>query len=429
MSLGLVTFGCRLNASESEVIRRHAHAAGLADTDADTIVVNTCAVTAEATRQARQAIRRLRRERPDARIVVTGCAAQIEPESFRAMPEVDRVLGNSEKLDVNSWRDTRALFARVQGGVPQPEQKVVVNDIMAVTETAVHLIDGFDGRARAFVQVQNGCDHRCTFCIIPFGRGNSRSVPMGEAVDQVRALVERGFREVVLTGVDLTSYGTGLPGTPRLGTLVKQILKHVPQLERLRLSSIDSIEADHDLLDALANDARMMPHLHLSLQAGDDLILKRMKRRHLRADAIAFCDQVRRLRPDVVFGGDIIAGFPTESDAMFARSLDLVDDCGLTHLHVFPFSARPGTAAARMPAVAPGIVKERARALRQKGEAALRRHLDGEIGARRRVLTEAGLSGRTEQFTKVRLAAPLAPGAILDLTIAAHDGRQLLAAP
>jgi threonylcarbamoyladenosine tRNA methylthiotransferase MtaB len=428
MSVELVTFGCRLNAYESEVIRAHAQAAGLADAVADTIVVNTCAVTAEATRQARQAIRRLARERPDARIVVTGCAAQIEPASFREMPEVDRVLGNSEKLAAESWRDTRALFARGGTGVPDGEEKVVVNDIMAVTETALHLIDGFGGRARAFVQVQNGCDHRCTFCIIPFGRGNSRSVPMGEAVDQVRRLVERGYREVVLTGVDLTGYGARLPGTPRLGTLVKQILKHVPELERLRLSSIDSVEADRDLLDALANDARMMPHLHLSLQAGDDLILKRMKRRHLRADAIAFCDQVRRLRPDVVFGGDIIAGFPTESEAMFARSLDLIDQCGLTHLHVFPFSARPGTPAARMPVVAPGTIKARARALRQKGEAALRAHLDGEIGARRRVLAEQNDSGRTEQFTRVRLSGAVEPGTILDLTIAGHDGRQLLAA-
>jgi threonylcarbamoyladenosine tRNA methylthiotransferase MtaB len=308
------------------------------------------------------------------------------------------------------------------------DEKVLVNDIMAVTETALHLIDGFDGRARAFVQVQNGCDHRCTFCIIPFGRGNSRSVPMGEAVDQVRRLTAHGYREVVLTGVDLTSYGAGLPGTPRLGTLVKQILKHVPELERLRLSSIDQVEADHDLLDALAGEPRMMPHLHLSLQAGDDVILKRMKRRHRRADAIAFCDQVRRLRPDVVFGGDIIVGFPTESEAMFARSLDLVAECGLTHLHVFPFSPRPGTPAARMPPVAPPIVKARAQALRQKGEAALRRHLDGEIGARRRVLTEAGNSGRTEQFTKVRLPGAVAPGLMLDLTIAGHDGRQLLAA-
>ena len=428
MSVDLVTFGCRLNAYESEVIRAHAQAAGLADGAADTIVVNTCAVTAEATRQARQAIRRLRRERPGARIVVTGCAAQVEPESFRVMPEVDRVLGNSEKLAAESWRDTRALFARNPGGVPGRDEKVVVNDIMAVTETALHLIDGFDGRVRAFVQVQNGCDHRCTFCIIPFGRGNSRSVPMGEVVDQVRRLVGRGYREVVLTGVDLTGYGTGLPGTPRLGTLVQQILKHVPELARLRLSSIDQVEADRELLDALADDARMMPHLHLSLQAGDDVILKRMKRRHLRADAIAFCDQVRRLRPDVVFGGDIIAGFPTETDAMFARSLDLVDQCGLTHLHVFPFSARPGTPAARMPPVAPAIVKERAGALRQKGEAALRRHLEAEIGARRRVLTEAGGIGRTEPFTKVRLAGAPAPGSIIDVTIAGHDGRQLLAA-
>jgi threonylcarbamoyladenosine tRNA methylthiotransferase MtaB len=432
MSVELVTFGCRLNVYESEVIRAHAQAAGLADTLADTIVVNTCAVTAEATRQAKQAIRRLKRERPGARIVVTGCAAQVEPASFADMPEVDRVLGNTEKLALESWRDTQALFAQAlfarPSGQTERAERVVVNDIMAVTETAAHLVDGFDGHTRAFVQVQNGCDHRCTFCIIPFGRGNSRSVPMGEAVDQIRRLMERGYREVVLTGVDLTSYGAGLPGTPRLGTLVKQILKHVPQLERLRLSSIDSIEVDHDLLDALADDVRMMPHLHLSLQAGDDVILKRMKRRHLRADAIAFCDQVRRLRPDMVLGGDIIAGFPTETDAMFARSLDLVDECGLTHLHVFPFSARPGTAAARMPPVAPAIVKERARVLRQKGEAALRRHLDGEVGARRRVLTEAGGIGRTEPFTKVRLAQPITPGTILDLTIAGHDGRQLLAA-
>jgi threonylcarbamoyladenosine tRNA methylthiotransferase MtaB len=429
MSLDLVTFGCRLNAYESEVIRAQAQAAGLADAATNTIVINTCAVTAEATRQARQAIRRLRRERPQARIVVTGCAAQVEPARFADMPEVDRVLGNGEKLAESSWRDTAALFDRRPGRVPEREAKVVVNDIMAVSETAAHLVDGFDGRARAFVQVQNGCDHRCTFCIIPYGRGNSRSVPMGEAVDQVRALVERGYREVVLTGVDLTSYGAGLPGTPRLGTLVKQILKHVPALARLRLSSIDSIEADRELIDALADDARMMPHLHLSLQAGDDMILKRMKRRHLRADAIAFCAQVRRLRPDVVFGGDIIAGFPTETDAMFARSLDLIDECGLTHLHVFPFSARPGTPAARMPMVAPAIVRERARALRQKGAAALRRHLDGEIGARRRVLTESRELGRTEQFTKVRLSDPAEPGAILDLTIAGHDGQQLLGAP
>jgi len=428
MSVDLVTFGCRLNAYESEVIRREAEAAGLAEGGlADTIVVNTCAVTAEATRQARQAIRKLARERPSARIVVTGCAAQVEPARFRAMPEVDRVLGNAEKLDPRAWQATRALFGR-GAGAPDDDAKVAVNDIMAVRQTASHLLDGFEGRARAFVQVQNGCDHRCTFCVIPFGRGNSRSVPMGQVVDQIRHLVERGYREVVLTGVDLTSYGVGLPGTARLGTLVRQILKHVPDLPRLRLSSIDSIEADADLVEALASEPRLMPHLHLSLQAGDDMILKRMKRRHSRADAIAFCAELRRLRPDVVFGADIIAGFPTETEDMFARSLDLVEACGLTHLHVFPFSPRPGTPAARMPALARAIVKERAQRLRQKGEAALRRHLDSEVGARRRVLAESEREARTEQFTKVRLARPATPGEILQIEIAGHDGRQLLAA-
>jgi threonylcarbamoyladenosine tRNA methylthiotransferase MtaB len=446
MSVKLVTFGCRLNAYESEVIRAHAQAAGLDDT----IVVNTCAVTAEAARQARQAIRRLKRERPTARIVVTGCAAQVEPAMFGDMPEVDRVLGNSEKLDMQVWRATQALFARqadgacaqgradlspragrggVRGDAQTPldrEARIAVNDIMAVRQRAAHIVDGFDGRARAFVQVQNGCDHRCTFCIIPFGRGNSRSVPMGEVVAQVERLVARGYREVVLTGVDLTSYGGGLPGAPRLGTLVKQILKHVPELARLRLSSIDAVEADRDLLDAIAREPRLMPHLHLSLQAGDDLILKRMKRRHLRGDAVAFCARLRRLRPDIVLGADLIAGFPTETEAMFAGSLDLIDDCGLTHLHVFPFSPRPGTPAARMPAVPGAIVRERAHRLRQKGEAALRRHLDGEVGARRRVLAETPTLGRTEQFTKVRLAAA-EPGVILDVELTGHDGRQLLA--
>jgi len=420
MSVEVVTFGCRLNTYESEVIRAHAQAAGLADT----IVVNTCAVTAEAARQARQAIRSLKRERPSARIVVTGCAAQVEPQSFSAMPEVDRVLGNSEKLDAKSWRETGALLA---SDVPAGEARVAVNDIMAVRQTAAHLVDGFDGRARTFVQVQNGCDHRCTFCIIPFGRGNSRSVPMGEVVAQVQRLVARGYREVVLTGVDLTSYGGGLPGAPRLGTLVKQILKHVGELARLRLSSIDAVEADRDLIDALAGEARLMPHLHLSLQSGDDLILKRMKRRHLRRDAVAFCEKLRRLRPDIVLGADLIAGFPTETEAMFAGSLDLVDDCGLTHLHVFPFSPRPGTPAARMPAVAGAIIKERAKRLRQKGEAALRRHLDGEIGAQRRVLAERPTMGRTEQFTKVCLTGSAEPGAIVDVRVTGHDGRQLLA--
>ena len=420
MGVELVTFGCRLNAYESEVIRAQAQAAGLVDT----IVVNTCAVTAEATRQARQAIRRFKRERPDARIVVTGCAAQVEPARFAAMPEVDRVLGNGEKLAAQSWRDSRALFAQADRS---SEERVAVNDIMAVRETAAHLIDGFEGRARAFVQVQNGCDHRCTFCIIPFGRGNSRSVPMGEVVAQVRALCARGYREMVLTGVDLTSYGGGLPGAPRLGLLVKQILKHVPELERLRLSSIDAVEADRDLLDALAGEPRLMPHLHLSLQAGDDLILKRMKRRHLRSDAIAFCAQLKRLRPDIALGADLIAGFPTETEAMFARSLDLIDECGLTYLHVFPFSARPGTPAARMPQVAGAVIKERAQRLRQKGEAALRRHLEREIGMRRRVLAETAAMGRSEQFTHVKLARPAEPGAILEVAITGHDGRHLLA--
>src|SRR5712672_1269028 len=402
MSIDVVTFGCRLNTYESEVIRRNAAAAGLGDL-ADVVIVNTCAVTGEAERQARQAIRRLKRERPQARIIVTGCAAQTSPDRFAAMPEVDRVVGNDAKMRVDAWTQAQDIFARVRDFGAGPHEKIAVNDIMSVRETAAHLIEGFDGRARAYVQEQNGCDHRCTFCIIPFGRGNARSVPMGEVVDEVRRLCARGYREVVLTGVDLTSYGSNLPGTPRLGTLVKQILKHVPELPRLRLSSIDSIEADRDLLDALASEPRLMPHLHLSLQAGDDLILKRMKRRHLRADAIAFCEEARRLRPDIVFVADIIAGFPTETEAMFARSLDLVDDCGLTHLHVFPFSPRPGTPAARMPQVARDVVKERARRLRDKGAEALKRHLDREVGARRKVLVEAHEMGRTEHFTPVRL--------------------------
>ena len=299
---------------------------------------------------------------------------------------------------------------------------------MAVKETAAHLVDAFAVHTRAFVQVQNGCDHRCTFCIIPYGRGNSRSVPMGAAVDDVRRLVGNGYGEIVLTGVDITSYGGDLPGAPKLGTLVKQILKHVPELKRLRLSSIDSVEADRDLLDALASEPRLMPHLHLSLQSGDDLILKRMKRRHLRADAIAFCAEARRLRPDIVFGADLIAGFPTETGAMFQKTLDLVDECGLTHLHVFPFSPRPGTPAARMPQVDRAVVKERARRLRERAEAALRRHLDNEIGVTRSVLVESQNTGHTEQFTKVVLAAPADPGTIIDVPIAAHDGRQLLAA-
>jgi threonylcarbamoyladenosine tRNA methylthiotransferase MtaB len=421
MSVDVVTFGCRLNTYESEIIRRAALAAGVSDT----VVVNTCAVTAEAVRQSQQSIRRISRERPGARIVVTGCAAQIEPKRFAEMPEVAAVLGNEEKLSAEVWRGHGALRASFAGA---GEEKIKVNDIMAVAQTAAHLVDGFEGRVRAFVGVQNGCDHRCTFCIIPYGRGNSRSVPMGEVVGQVRRLCERGYREIVLTGVDLTGYGSNLPGRPRLGQLVRQILRHVPELARLRLSSIDAVEADHDLLDVLANESRLMPHLHLSLQAGDDLILKRMKRRHSRAEAIALCAQLRSLRPDIVLGADMIAGFPTETEKMFARSLDLVDACALTHLHVFPFSARPGTPAARMPQVPGTAVKERASRLREKGRAALERHLATQIGSTRRVLTVSSQGGHTEQFTPVRLASPAATGVILDLAITGHDGRQLLAA-
>jgi len=410
MSVDVITFGCRLNTYESEVIRR---AAGARD---DVVVVNTCAVTAEAVSQARQTIRKIRRARPAAHIVVTGCAAQTAPKMFADMPEVDHVLGNAEKLSGEIWAGLG------------PEKKTIVDDIMAAGGGGSRLIEGIDGHTRAFVQVQNGCDHRCTFCIIPFGRGNSRSVPMDEVVMQVRRLVDNGYREVVLTGVDITSYGGALSGAPKLGLLVKQILKTAPDLQRLRLSSIDSVEADANLLDALASETRLMPHLHLSLQHGDDVILKRMKRRHSRAAAIKFCTDVRRLRPNVVFGGDIIAGFPTESEEMFARSLDLVEECGLTHLHVFPFSARPGTPAARMPQVAPVLIKQRAQRLRACGEAALCRHLDGEIGATRRVLTELEGRARTEQFTQVRLSALVEPGVMLDVEIAGHDGRQLLAA-
>jgi threonylcarbamoyladenosine tRNA methylthiotransferase MtaB len=364
-------------------------------------------------RQARQSVRRLKRERPYSRIVVTGCAAQTEADRFAAMAEVDRVVGNEEKFASRPWASPG---------------KIAVTDIMTVRTMRPHVIDSIEGRTRAFVQVQNGCDHRCTFCIIPFGRGNSRSLAVEEVVAQARRLVDNGYREIVLTGVDITGYGADLEDAPRLGAMVKRILRDVPNLARLRLSSIDSVEADSDLLDALANEPRLMPHLHLSLQSGDDLILKRMKRRHTRADAISFCADVRRLRPDVVFGADIIAGFPTETDDMFARSLALVDECGLTQLHVFPFSPRPGTPAARMPQVDRADVKERARRLREKGETALRGHLDREVGRRRRVLTESKSLGRTEQFMPVRLAAPIEPGVMLDVTMKAHDGRQLLAA-
>ena len=415
MSVEIVTFGCRLNAFEAEVIRSKAEGAGLVDT----IVINSCAVTNEAVAQARQSIRKLKRERPGARIVVTGCAAQTQSRMFADMAEVDRVVGNDDKMRSDAWREARDAFdigAR---------EKIAVSDIMAVKEMAPHLIDGFaSGLPRVFVQVQNGCDHRCTFCIIPFGRGNSRSVPMGAVVEQVRALAERGHAEIVLTGVDLTSYGADLPGAPKLGMLTKQILRHVPELKRLRISSIDSIEADNDLLDAIADDARLMPHLHLSLQSGDDMILKRMKRRHLRGDAIAFCDQVRRLRPDVAFGADIIAGFPTETEAMFSRSLDLVEECGLTFLHVFPYSPRPGTPAARMPQVAGPEIKERARRLRAAGEAALRQRLQAEIGATRDVLIESESQGRTEHYLPVAIAGARV-GSVVPRMIVGSDGERL----
>lgn len=419
---GLVvqTFGCRLNILDSEQIRRAATAAGLERT----VVFNTCAVTGEAVRQARQAIRKLKRDQPEVRVVVTGCAAQTEPATFAAMPEVDRVIGNGAKAAAATWREARrALDFGVSG-----EEKVVVDDIMAVRETALHMVDGLDGHTRAFVQVQTGCDHRCTFCIIPYGRGNSRSVPLGDTIAQIRRLVEAGHGEVVLTGVDLTSYGEGLPGTPTLGKLVRAILRHVPELKRLRLSSIDSVEADPDLLRALAEEERLMPHLHLSLQSGDDLILKRMKRRHSRTQAIALVAEMRRLRPDLVFGADLIAGFPTETEAMFRHSLAMVEACGLTYLHVFPFSPRPGTPAARMPPVPSALITARAQRLREAGASALRRHLSAEVGVSRPVLVERGGIGRTPHFTPVRLRRPVAPGAILDLRMAGHDGTRLVAA-
>jgi threonylcarbamoyladenosine tRNA methylthiotransferase MtaB len=422
MSVDVVTFGCRLNAFESEVIAREAERAGLTDT----IVINSCAVTNEAVAQARQSIRRLKRQRPSARIVVTGCAAQTEPGMFAGMAEVDRVVGNDDKMRGEAWRAARtALDAAVSFGIG-PSEKVAVADIMAVREMAPHLLEGFQrGLPRVFVQVQNGCDHRCTFCIIPYGRGNSRSVPMGAVVAQVRALVERGHAEIVLTGVDLTSYGADLPGAPKLGLLAKQILRHVPDLKRLRISSIDQVEVDRDLLDLIADEERLMPHLHLSLQSGDDLVLKRMKRRHSRGEAIQFCAQVRRLRPDIALGADIIAGFPTESEAMFARSQDLVEECDLTFLHVFPYSRRPGTPAARMPQVAGEQVKERARRLRTTAEAALQRRLASETGATRQVLVESARQGRTEHFLPVAISGE-APGAVLTLKMAGHDGARLI---
>ena len=417
MSVEVLTFGCRLNAFESEVIAREAEQAGLTQT----IVINSCAVTNEAVAQARQSIRRLKRERPQVRIVVTGCVAQTQAKMFADMGEVDRVIGNDDKMRSDAWRAARSAFDI------DSDEKIAVSDIMAVKQMAPHLVDGFQGGLpRVFVQVQNGCDHRCTFCIIPFGRGNSRSVPMGAVVDQVRTLVEHGHAEIVLTGVDLTSYGADLPGAPKLGQLTRQILRHVPELRRLRISSIDSIEADRDLLDAIADDDRLMPHLHLSLQSGDDLILKRMKRRHSRKDAIEFCAELRRLRPDIAFGADIIAGFPTETEAMFERSLDLVEECGLTFLHVFPYSPRPGTPAARMPQVAGQVIKERARRLRVAGETALLKRLVSEVGAVREVLIESGTQGRTEHYLPVVISGET-PGVVRRLVITGHDGVRLTA--
>jgi len=422
MSVEIVTFGCRLNAFESEVVRVEAERAGLTDT----IVINSCAVTSEAVAQARQSIRRLKRERPEVRIVVTGCAAQTQPEMFGSMAEVDRVVGNDDKMRGETWLKTRAAFdAEPKFGISASE-KIAVADIMAVREMAPHLLEGFQkGLPRVFVQVQNGCDHRCTFCIIPYGRGNSRSVPMGAVVAQVRTLVERGHAEIVLTGVDLTSYGADLPGTPRLGQLTKQILRHVPELKRLRISSVDSIEVDSDLFDVIARDDRLMPHLHLSLQSGDDLVLKRMKRRHLRQDAINFCSRMRRLRPDIALGADIIAGFPTETEEMFCRSLDLIEACELTFLHVFPYSPRPGTPASRMPQVAGDQIRDRARRLRAAGEAALRKRLASEIGATRQVLIESATQGRTEHFLPVAIGGE-APGAVRRLTMTGQDGARLM---
>ncbi|MFN3644984.1 MAG: tRNA (N(6)-L-threonylcarbamoyladenosine(37)-C(2))-methylthiotransferase MtaB [Gemmobacter sp.] len=409
------TLGCRLNAYESEAMKGLAAAAGVQGAH----VVNTCAVTAEAVRKARQEIRRIRREHPDAPIIVTGCAAQVEPETFAAMPEVTRVIGNTEKMQPETWA---GLVPDLIGAT----ERVQVNDIMAVRETASHLIDGF-GRHRAYVQVQNGCDHRCTFCIIPYGRGNSRSVPAGVVVDQIKRLVDKGFAEVVLTGVDLTSWGADLPAQPRLGDLVLRILRLVPDLPRLRISSIDSIEADENLMQAIASEPRLMPHLHLSLQHGDDLILKRMKRRHSRDDAIRFCQDARRLRPDIVFGADIIAGFPTETDAHFDNSVKLVQDCGLTFLHVFPFSPRKGTPAARMPQLPGPLIRDRAAALRAVGEAALTRHLTAQVGRTHRILTESPRMGRTEQFTEVAFATDRPEGAIVTATVTGQDGGVLLA--
>ncbi len=411
------TLGCRLNAYETEAMKALSVDAGLDNA----VVVNTCAVTAEAVRKARQDIRRLRRENPAARLIVTGCAAQTEPETFTAMEEVDAVIGNHEKMQAETWVGLAADFIG-------ETEKLQVDDIMSVTETAGHLIDGFGTRSRAYVQVQNGCDHRCTFCIIPYGRGNSRSVPAGVVVDQIKRLVDKGYNEVVLTGVDLTSWGADLPAEPKLGDLVMRILRLVPDLPRLRISSIDSIEVDENLMHAIATEPRLMPHLHLSLQHGDDLILKRMKRRHLRDDAIRFAEEARKLRPDMTFGADIIAGFPTETEAHFENSLKLVEECHLTWLHVFPYSKRSGTPAARIPNQVPGdVIKSRAARLRAAGEARVASHLTAQIGQQHRILMENPRMGRTEQFTEVDFTADQPEGQIVPATILNQNGQRLVA--
>jgi threonylcarbamoyladenosine tRNA methylthiotransferase MtaB len=410
------TLGCRLNAYETEAMKELSAQAGVTNA----VIVNTCAVTAEAVRKARQEIRKLRREHPNARLIVTGCAAQTEPQTFAAMDEVDAVIGNSEKMQPTVWQGLAADFIG-------ETEAIQVDDIMSVTETAGHLIDGFGTRSRAYVQVQNGCDHRCTFCIIPFGRGNSRSVPAGVVVDQIKRLVDRGYLEVVLTGVDMTSWGADLPAEPKLGDLVMRILRLVPDLPRLRISSIDSIEVDEALLGAIATEPRLMPHLHLSLQHGDNMILKRMKRRHSRDDAIQFAQEARRLRPDITFGADIIAGFPTETDAMFENSLRLVKDCDLTWLHVFPYSPRPGTPAARMPQVNGKVIKDRAARLRASGVIQVERHLQAQIGKTHSVLMENQHMGRTEQFTEVQFDTPNTEGQIYDTQITGVSQHKLTA--
>lgn len=424
MALDVVTFGCRLNIVEGEAIRRKAEATGITDL----AIVNSCAVTSEATRQARQAIRRLHRERPDRPVVVTGCAAQIEPERFAAMPETARVIGNAEKMEGATWAGLARSNSLIAAPGDDAADKIAVGDIMARTMLGAVESGRSARQTRGFVQVQNGCDHRCTFCVIPFGRGNSRSLAVDAVVSQCRTLSEAGTREIVLTGVDLTSYGRDLDGEPTLGRLVRAILLAIPELPRLRLSSIDAVEVDDDLREAIATEGRLMPHLHLSLQAGDDLILKRMKRRHGRDDAIRFCAQMRELRPDIAFGADLIAGFPTEDEAMFSRSLDLIAECGLSFVHAFPYSARPGTPAARMPQLQGEVVSKRAARLRAAAAAAHAAHLDARLGRRLSVLTERGNTGRAEDFTLIRFDRDVAAGDVVTVTANNADGRALIAA-